>query len=199
MLSAVARGDHDSGVESHLLPGERILWEGRPLRYPLFRLGDVLLVPFSVLWCGFAVFWEIGVLADGAPIVFRVWGVPFVALGLYFVAGRFVVRAVASRRTRYTITSSRILVHGGWSGGRLTTAYLKSLPPPVITERPDGSGNLAFGAFPGIADAFTGGRRRAWSAWSSEPSATPILREVPDVRRVSDFVAHAQAQPDGLR
>lgn len=169
------------------------------MRHPLFRAADVLLVPLSVVWCGFAIFWEVGVLADGAPAFFTVWGVPFVLAGLYLVAGRFVVRAVASRRTRYTITDTRLLVHNGWSGRRLTTAYLRSLPPPVVSERRDGSGSLAFGAFPGVADVFTGGRRQAWSAWSSEPPGTPVLREVPDVRRVRDFVAHAQAQPGGLR
>ena len=185
-------------MEAYPLPGERILWEGRPLRHPLFRRTDTLLVPFSLLWCGFAVFWEVNVLTGGAPIFFSLWGVPFVLAGLYLVAGRFVVRAVSSRRTQYTITNGRVLVHGGWSGRQLTTAYLRSLPPPVITERLDGSGSVAFGAFPGVADVFTGGRRQGWrAAWSSEPSLTPVLWDVPDVRRVRDLAAHAQAQSDG--
>jgi hypothetical protein len=184
-------------VETDLLPGERILWQGRPLRHPLFRPTDTLLVPFSLVWCGIVVGTGLSALINGAPIADTVCLVPFVLIGLYFVAGRFVVRVVASRRTRYTLTNARILVHGGWSGDRLTTAYLRLLPPPVITERSDGSGSLAFGAFPGVVDGFTGGPRRAWGAWSSEPSDTPILREVPDVRWVRDFVAHAQAQTDG--
>jgi len=183
------------GVETSHLPGERIVWDGRPVRHRVFRRTDVLLVPFSLLWCGFAVFWESGVLSDGAPFFFALWGVPFVLVGLYIVAGRFVVRAVSSRRTRYTITDRRILVHSGWSGSRLSTLYLNSLPPPVITEEPDGSGSLAFGGFPGVADAFTGGRRQGWRAWSSEPSQTPILWDVTDIRRVRDLVTHAQTQP----
>lgn len=182
-------------MDSYLLPGERILWEGRPLRHPLFRRTDLFLVPLSLLWCGFAVFWEASVLVEGAALFFfALFGVPFVLFGLYIVAGRFVVRAVSSRRTRYTITNGRVVVHGGWSGDRLSTAYLRSLPPPVITERPDGSGSLAFGAFAGVADVFMGGRRQAWRAWANEPSLTPVLREVPDVRRIRDFVAHVQAQ-----
>lgn len=64
----------------------------------------------------------------------------------------------------------------------------------MIIERPDGSGSLAFGAFAGVADVFMGGRRQAWRAWANEPSLTPVLREVPDVRRIRDFVAHVQAQ-----
>ena len=165
------------------------------MRHRVFRRSDALLVPFSLLWCGFAVFWESGALSEGAPFFFALWGAPFVLVGLYIVAGRFVVRAVSSRRTRYTITDRRVLVHSGWSGGRLSTLYLNSLPPPVITEEPDGSGSLAFGAFPGVAEAFTGGRRQGWRIWSSEPSLTPILWDVPDIRRVRDLVAHAQTQP----
>src|SRR5258706_12502268 len=133
------------GVETSLLPGERIVWDGRPLRHRVFRRTDVLLVPFSLLWCGFAVFWESGVLSSGAPFFSALWGALFVLVGLYVVAGRLVVRVVSSRRTRYTITARRVRVHGGWSGGRLRTEYLSSLPPPVITEEPDGSGSLAFG------------------------------------------------------
>jgi hypothetical protein len=182
-------------VETSLLPGERIVWDGRPLRHRVFRRTDVLLVPLSLLWFGFAVFWERSVLSGGAPLFFALWGVPLMLVGLYVVAGRFVVRVVSSRRTRYTITDRRVLVHGGWSGSRLRTQYLNSLPPPVITEEPDGSGSLAFGGFPGVMDALTSGRWSGWRVWSSEPSSTPVLWDVPDIRRVRDWVAHAQTQP----
>jgi hypothetical protein len=182
-------------VESVLLPGERIVWDGRPLRHRVFRRTDVLLVPVSLLWCGFAVFWESGVLSGGAPVFFALWGVPFVLVGLYVVAGRFVVRVVSSRHTQYLVTDRRVLVHSGWSGARLSTQYLNSLPPPVIIEEPDGSGSLAFGGFPSVADALTGGRRLGWRAWSSEPSLTPVLWDVAHIRQVRDLVAHAQTQP----
>jgi hypothetical protein len=102
------------GVETFLLPGERILWDGRPVRRRLFRRTDVLLVPISVLWCGFAVFCESGVLSDGAPFFFALLGAPFVLFGLYFVAGRFVVRVVSPQRTRYMITDRPH--RGGTSG-----------------------------------------------------------------------------------
>jgi hypothetical protein len=32
-----------------LLPGERILWEGRPVRTQLFRPTDAFLIPFSLV------------------------------------------------------------------------------------------------------------------------------------------------------
>ncbi|MEV6848200.1 hypothetical protein [Actinoplanes sp. NPDC051411] len=48
--------------------------------------------------------------------------------------------------------------------------------------------------FPGFADVFTVGRRQSRHVWADEPSTTPILREVPDVRRLRDYVAYAQTQ-----
>ncbi|BCY08413.1 hypothetical protein [Actinoplanes sp. L3-i22] len=178
-----------------LLPDERVLWEGRPRRTRVIRRSDTLLIPFSLVWCGFVIFWESQVLADGAPLFAVLWGVPFILIGIYFVAGRFLVRGVAIKRTRYTITNRRLLVHGGWTGTRVTTEYLRILPPPVITERPDGSGDLAFGAFPALTEPFVGARRMVWRTWAAEPSFTPILWDISDVRRVRDFVAHAQSQP----
>src|ERR1044071_742746 len=68
------------------------------------------------------------------------WGGMFVLLGLYFVAGRFVVRAVASRRCRYAVTDRRVLAAGGWTGRRIRSEYLSSVPPPIMIEREDGSG-----------------------------------------------------------
>ncbi|WP_433797329.1 hypothetical protein [Actinoplanes sp. CA-252034] len=179
-------------MESYLLPGERILWEGAPVRRRLFRATDAALVPFSTVFAAFAIFWVIGVLSEGARL-FSVFGVLFVVMAFYLLAGRFVVRALAAPHTTYTITDRRVVVRGGLTGRRLTTAYLKALPPPVIDEQQDGSGNLAFGGFPTVGDVFNGGRRNGFRPWSAEPSDTPVLWDVADVRRVRDFVAHVQA------
>lgn len=178
-----------------LLPNERILWEGRPVRHRLSRPSDAILVPFSIVWCGFAVFWEASVLAaaiaDRGPSIFMaLFGIPFVLIGLYLVAGRFVVRAIESRRTRYVITDGRVLVIGGLRGTR--SAYLTSLPPPIVTEQSDRSGSLAFGAFPGTFDVFS--RTSGWQAWASEPASMPVLWHIPEVRRVRDLVARVQAE-----
>lgn len=161
------------------------------MRHRLFRKADAALVPFSLVWFGFSMIWLITARSGGSG-GFPLFGLLFAVLGIYMAVARFVVRSVASRRTVYTVTDSRVVVRGGMSGGKLTTAYLRSLPPPVITERPDGSGSLAFGAFPGVGDIFNSGRRSGWSVWSAEPSGTLILWEVPDVRRVRDFIAYGQ-------
>jgi hypothetical protein len=76
-----------------LEPGERVLWSGRPAPGLTFRPADGFLIPFSLLWCGFAIFWEASVLRiPGAPFFFPLFGAVFVAAGLYFVFGRFLFR-----------------------------------------------------------------------------------------------------------
>lgn len=179
-----------------LLPDERMLWEGRPARHRLLRSADSLLIPFSIVWCGFVIFWEstaLGLVGDqGAPGFFAIWGGLFVLIGLYFVAGRFVVRAISSRRARYAVTDRRVVTLGGVTGRRTTSAYLSSLPPPVIREQSDGSGSLAFGSFPGVTDTFR--QRNGFAAWHGESSDAPVLWDVKQVRYVRDLVASRQAE-----
>jgi hypothetical protein len=111
-------GEHGvvDGDVVDLLPGERLRWEGRPVRHRLFRSADALLVPFSIVWWVFAIFWEVSVLVsivtsdDGPPVFFGFIGIPFTLIGLYLVVGRFAVRAVASRRTRYAVTDWRVVL-----------------------------------------------------------------------------------------
>ena len=54
-------------LTDRMLTGERILWSGRPAQGLLFTSRDVFLIPFSLLWGGFAVFWEITVLTSRRP------------------------------------------------------------------------------------------------------------------------------------
>ncbi len=64
-------------LSGRVLPGERILWSGRPAQKFLFTGRDALLIPFSLVWGGFAVFWETKVLTQpNVTPLFALWGVP---------------------------------------------------------------------------------------------------------------------------
>jgi hypothetical protein len=192
---------HDEDVD--LLSGERIIWTGEPSEPRLLRPEDAFLIPISLLWGGFAIFWEANSISMGAPGFFDLWGGVFVLIGLYFIAGRFVVRAIAQRHARYTVTDLRVVIAGGVTGRGEHASYLSSLQPPVIRERGDGTGDLAFGSFPTAGDLLASrrsyarrygygyGRGWGWAAWG-EPLSPPVFRSIPMVRHVRDLVLAAQ-------
>jgi hypothetical protein len=112
-----------------------------------FSSADLFLVPFSIMWGGFAVFWEGTAIASGAPLFFMVWGIPFVAMGCYVVFGRFVFKRRKKLRTAYGLTADRALVAVGD-----TTLYespLKSVPRSMRRSRDGDHVSITFGNQPG--------------------------------------------------
>jgi hypothetical protein len=99
-----------ASLQSSLRPGEQLLWCGRPDPAVVFVPADFFVVPFSIVWVGIAVAWEFGLSAANAPSAFRLVGVPFVLIGAYLLAGRFVTRWASKRKTVYVITSERVIV-----------------------------------------------------------------------------------------
>lgn len=104
-----------AAVDRALLPGEEEWWTGPPDPGVVFAPSDALMIPFSLIWGGFAIFWETTVALSGAPVVMRLFGVPFVLVGRYLIAGRFPAKRVQRRRTTYALTDRRALVVNGRS------------------------------------------------------------------------------------
>ena len=98
-----------AGSQLWLRPNEHVYWRGQPDPKKIFGPGDLFLVPFTLLWGGFAIFWEIG--ATRAGFYFgSVFGLAFVCIGLYLIFGRFFYKRWSRNRTRYCITDQRIIV-----------------------------------------------------------------------------------------
>jgi hypothetical protein len=97
-------------LQTYLRDDEQLLWYGTPDPRVRFTPADVFMAPFSILWCAFAIFWESGVVRSGGPVIFELWGIPFVAVGLYFVFGRFFYKRYHKSRTAYVITTRRAMI-----------------------------------------------------------------------------------------
>ena len=89
----------NADIQSYFLPREKLLWLGRPKQGLMFSKKDLLQVPFSLMWGGFAIFWEsMAVRQVNAPFFFKLWGIPFVLIGLYLIIGRFCPRCICPRQ-----------------------------------------------------------------------------------------------------
>jgi hypothetical protein len=142
-------------INEELLKGETILWKGRPNPNVLFTSSDIFLVPFSLLWGGFAIFWEASVLGIGvlsrksAPsaiiIPFALFGIPFVVAGIYFIFGRFIYKKKKKLKTIYAVTNKRILAITNMFRKNIQVEYIDRIPTINISERSDRNGTIKFG------------------------------------------------------
>ncbi len=173
--------------DGELLAGERLLWSGQPTQGVRFRPNDVFLIPFSLLWGGFAIFWEFSVLTGGAPGFFGLWGIPFVLIGLYMIVGRFWVDAQARAKTYYGLTDRRVLIVSGLLSRVVRSLDLRHLPQVELRERADHSGSIRFGG-PAFGMAFYDGMPFPGMAGNLPPAFDLI----PDVRKVYGQLRDAQ-------
>lgn len=181
---------NSDGFAGHLPDGERAIWSGRPCRGLLLTGSDFFLIPFSLLWGGFALFWEATVVTKSAPGFFQLWGVPFVLFGLYLIAGRFIVDAWLRANTGYVVTDRRILIIRAGLFGKTISLSLGRLPEVQLAERSDGSGTLRFGA-PGVYSA-----NRGFGYWSPALDPTPQFIGIPNARQVFDLIQRAARNAD---
>jgi Bacterial PH domain len=187
-----------SAIERELRPelntGEKLLWSGQPGGGLRLRPADAMLIPFSLMWGGFAIFWELSVFRAHAPFFFRLWGIPFVLVGLYLIAGRFFADARQRARTYYGVTNERVLIVSGLFQRQVKSLALRSLPEVTLNERGDRSGSITFGSAPPMA---------GWLGGSSWPGAgkqlPPSFEMIESVRQVYGHIQTAQRalQPVG--
>lgn len=176
----------DSRARALLRGDERLIWEGRPDVRAFVLRGAWYLVPFSLLWGGFALFWEFSVLRSGAPPLFALWGLPFVGIGIYMIIGRPLVARREAQRTVYALTDRRILIAGGAFGRSIVELDLRDLPPTQLDERGDGIGTITFGGI--------GGTFRAPPGWPTMGmyARPPAFASIPDARRVYGLLQDAR-------
>ena len=141
-------------LSAELLSGESIHWSGQPNRSVIFHPDDALMIPFSLAWGGFAIFWLLG--ASGIWDVFSnkpnhsfqifgiIWGTPFVVIGQYMIWGRFLYERWKKRRTFYILTNRRaLIIEQGLRGRKTTSVYLSDLSIVDKRIRNDGIGDIA--------------------------------------------------------
>ncbi len=172
-------------LSRQLSGGERLLWSGRPRQGLVLRPADAYMIPFSLMWGGFTIFWEYGVLKSKAGFFFTLWGIPFVLVGLYLIFGRFFVDAGQRANTYYGLTDQQIIILSGLLSRNVTSLSLRTLSDVSLSERADRSGTIRFG--PG-ASFWTG--QAGWPG--SSQYGSPSFEMIENAREVFERIRAAQ-------
>lgn len=143
-------------IQGQLSSGESLIWSGRPKQGVILRGSDIFLIPFSILWAAFAVFWEYTAYTAGAPVFFLVFGGAFVLMGIYFVFGRFIIDSLIRRRTYYGLTGNRVLIVTEFPSVKTKSLILSTLSDVTYTSNSDHSGSITFGPQHPMASIFGG-------------------------------------------
>jgi len=155
----------------------------------LLRPNAAYMIPFSLLWGGFAIFWEASVLRISGPnaVFMSLWGIPFVLIGLYMIVGRFFVDARIRAKTFYGFSNRRAIIISGLFSRTITSLSLRTLTDVSLQERPDRTGTILLG------------RPQPYSSWSSgmrwpgmSQYSTPAFEMVPNAKAVYDQLLEAQ-------
>jgi hypothetical protein len=172
-------------MELELEEGERLLWAGRPPQGLRLRLIDIFAIPFSLVWGGFAITWEVLAIVFNAPFIFALVGLPFVIIGFHLMIGRFFDDARERAKTFYGVTDQRAIIVLNE-----TTRQMKSLDLEeriTLKESKNGYGSIEFADQP-LSSTPRG--RVAKSAVDKGPN--PIFEGIPDARAVYRMLMNAR-------
>jgi hypothetical protein len=144
----------ESRLRDELEDGEHPIWTGQPRPWSFARR-ELTTFLFGIPFLGFALFWEASVLGitgkstskqgSMAPLFFRLWGIPFILVGLYLVLTPLRERIKAAR-TAYVLTDRRALIlEGSVLGAYTVRRYSRErLASMSRVQHGSGWGDLVF-------------------------------------------------------
>jgi hypothetical protein len=178
---------------SELMAGETVEWFGQPDPSVLFTRADIFLIPFSLLWGGFALFWEASALgmvfkskAGGRPPdFFALFGLPFVVIGLYFIFGRFIYKKWRKKNTYYAVTNKRVIILTKLWRKSIQAIRLISIPTMNKSAGRNGTGSIVFG---NASPANQYGNTGMELLGTTRGEYVPAFYDIPDVDAVYELV-----------
>jgi hypothetical protein len=169
-----------------VLPGESVIWEGRPTRFLWTSRADLA---FVLLPTGYAAVATAYFVVGPRDLVGVVFAAIFVGVAMLWLGGQPLWRAFRLRRARYALTTHRLFV---LDGGLIAVPRMYSLGshgPPVVHLGDGGVGSLALGGFPGPAESLFAVTNQGLSGLFG-PGAwpRPVLWHIRDVQHVRELV-----------
>ena len=126
-------------LSAELRRSEKLLWSGRPRQVVFLKPRDAGMIPLSLMWGGFAFFWEFKAVTSSGPLFFDLWGAPFVLIGAYMIVGRFSYEAMSRSRTYYGLTNERVIIVSGLSSLTVKSLQVQTLTDVSLSEEASGT------------------------------------------------------------
>ncbi len=184
-------------IQDCLLSGERVVWSGQPIQGVRLFPRDLFLVPFSLIWGGFAIFWESSVLAQGAPPIFLLFGSVFAVAGLFMILGRFFIDARIRANTDYAVTDRRALIVRSGFFSNLQSVDLDTLGESSLDPRDDGRGTITFGG--GSGPSLFNRSWDQWRIWVPALDPRPQFLAVEDAKHLYTIIQNHGVYGGGHR
>ena len=184
-------------IQKELGPDEDLLWAGRPKQGIVFRSEDVFFIPFSLLWGGFAIFWEIMAIkallagmkkGELEVIILPIFGIPFVIMGLYLIFGRFFVDAMRRKNTFYGLTNKRVIIVSGLFNKKIESLNIGGIKDISFTEKRNGYGTITFGRKNVLSPFYAG------STWPGAKNDIPMFELIPNAKDVYYQIRNLQGK-----
>jgi hypothetical protein len=157
-------------VARELLPGEQLLWEGRPAQGVRFRPADVPLALFGLMFTGISLVFVVNLFPFGILV-------PHLWIGLYFLFGHFFVESKIRATTGYAITETRAIVVRRWPTYRLRTVPIRTAPEISLSRFRDGTATISFGPASAVVSRLQWGHH-----------APPAIEFIDDADRVMQLL-----------
>ena len=133
--------DNYDFCKPYIMDNEYILWEGAPQKGLVLTSRDLALIPFSLIWLAFSLFWEVSAIRTTGSLFMVLWGLPFVGVGIYLLFGRFLQTIFLRKKTYYIITNKKLIIR---SGNKVRIYRAEDLPPMDIHLHKNGTGTILF-------------------------------------------------------
>lgn len=146
------------------------------------------MIPFSILWGGFAIFWTVAVTRSDGWV--GLLGLPFLIIGLFGIFGRFYWDSATRRRTVYGVTSQRLIIIRRGRRLAMSSTNLDQLGSLELKERSHGRATILFGPIT-ITPL---GSQPGLSFSQRSQAQRPQFDSIEDGRRVFELIRDAASQ-----
>lgn len=138
-----------SPVYDELMPGEQVLWEGQPVPRVVFSAVDIFLIPFGIAWLGASIFMTVIAFRDS--LFLALYGLVFVAAGMYLLFGRYYFMIRRNKNTWYAVTNKRVLSVARKPKNKrreVLSTDIACVPKESVKYYRNGIGSVVFGNAP---------------------------------------------------